>query len=96
MVHPLRLPSSERQTAVDSFVKGAGLPRLSISNLRKVVVACPPIRAQIAITDFLNQRCGKIDTLIAKAKEVIDTLHEYRSALITDAVTGKIDVRGAA
>ena len=40
--------------------------------------------------------CGKIDTLIAKAEEVIDTLREYRSALITDAVTGKIDVRGAA
>ena len=45
---------------------------------------------------FLDERCAKIDALIAKANEVIETMREYRSALITDAVTGKIDVRGAA
>lgn len=81
---------------VDSFVKGAGLPRLSISNIRKIVVSRPPMRDQRAIIAFLDERCGKIDTLITKAAEVIETLREYRSALITDAVTGKIDVRGAA
>lgn len=79
---------------VDSFVKGAGLPRLSISNLRKIVVTCPPIQEQTAIVDHLDHLCGKIDGLISKSGEVIDTLREYRSALITDAVTGKIDVRG--
>jgi type I restriction enzyme S subunit len=88
--------SANTQQQVDSFVKGAGLPRLSISNLRKVVVTRPPINEQLKIVDFLDERCGKIAALIAKAIGVIDTLREYRSALITDAVTGKIDVRGAA
>ena len=58
--------------------------------------ARPPLDEQHEIVDFLDERLRKIDTLIAKADEVIETLREYRSALITDAVTGKIDVRGAA
>ncbi|QXU56658.1 restriction endonuclease subunit S [Rhodococcus sp. LW-XY12] len=54
----------------------------------------PPIEEQIAIAEFLDARCVKIDALIDKSTEMIETLCEYRSALITDAVTGKIDVRG--
>jgi type I restriction enzyme S subunit len=81
---------------VESFVKGAGLPRLSIANLRRVFIAVPPVAEQAKIAEFLGDRCGKIDSLIAQAQEVTGNLHEYRSALITDAVTGKIDVRGAA
>lgn len=56
----------------------------------------PTVQEQRAIVAFLTARCAEIDLLIAKAKAVIETLREYRSALITDAVTGKIDVRGAA
>ncbi|NKR80677.1 hypothetical protein GS491_26525 [Rhodococcus hoagii] len=56
----------------------------------------PPIEEQIAIAEFLDVRCAKIDALIDKSIEMIETLREYRSALITDAVTGKIDVRGVA
>jgi type I restriction enzyme, S subunit len=88
--------STTTKQQVDSYVKGAGLPRLSISNLRKTVVTRPPIKDQLQIVDFLDGRCSKIDTLISKAPRVIDTLREYRSALITGAVTGKIDVRRAA
>ncbi|WP_172651084.1 restriction endonuclease subunit S [Rhodococcus opacus] len=56
----------------------------------------PPEQEQQAIVAFLNSRCSNIDALIAKANEVIETMREYRSALITDAVTGKIDVRDVA
>ena len=69
---------------------------LTCAALRKVRIPLPPLHEQREIVEFLNVRCGKIDVLIAKANEVIETLREYRSALITDAVTGKIDVRGAA
>ncbi len=88
--------SANTKQQVDSFVKGAGLPRLSISNLRKAVVTRPPTDEQLKIVNSLNKRCSQIDSLIAKASGAIDTLHEYRSALISDAVTGKIDVRGVA
>lgn len=80
---------------VESFVKGAGLPRLSISNLRKIVVPLPPLEEQAAITAILEAHLATVDSLIRKSTEAIDTLREYRSALITNAVTGKIDVREA-
>ncbi|WP_131809676.1 hypothetical protein [Mycolicibacter sinensis] len=56
----------------------------------------PPRDEQDAIAEALTRKCADIDGLIAKADMMIETLREYRSALITDAVTGKIDVRGAA
>jgi len=54
----------------------------------------PPKNEQCAIADFLDQETVRIDTLIEKVEESIDRLREYRSALISAAVTGKIDVRG--
>ena len=58
------------------------------------MVLKPPIEDQKAIADFLDQETAKIDVLIAKVQESIDRLKEYRTALISAAVTGKIDVRG--
>jgi type I restriction enzyme S subunit len=60
-------------------------------------ISAPPTKEERSqIVAYLEVRCATIDALIAKATEVIETLREYRSALITDAVTGQIDVRGAA
>jgi type I restriction enzyme S subunit len=79
---------------VDCFVKGAGLPRLSIQNLTKVVVCLPPISEQKAIAEFLESELAKFDTLTTEAQRAIALLQERRSALISAAVTGQIDVRG--
>ena len=49
-----------------------------------------------AIATFLDRETGKIDTLIAKVQQAIGHLREFRTALISAAVTGKIDVRGQA
>lgn len=78
---------------VNSFVKGAGLPRLSIQNLLRIIGTFPPIREQKTIATFLNHETNKIDTLITKSRQAIDFLKERRTALISAAVTGKIDVR---
>ncbi|MGY1978168.1 restriction endonuclease subunit S [Nocardia gipuzkoensis] len=66
---------------------------LTCSALRKLRVPFPPIVEQVEIAEFLEQRCAKIEALIDTSNKMIETLREYRSALITDAVTGKIDVR---
>ncbi len=79
---------------VESFVKGAGLPRLSIQNLLKVIGIFPPIQEQKEIATFLDQETTKLDNLTTEAQHAIDLLKERRSALISAAVTGKIDVRG--
>jgi len=48
---------------------------------------------QRAIADYLDRETNKIDRMIAKIEEAIERLQEYRTGLITAAVTGKIDVR---
>lgn len=69
---------------------------LKASKLPELRVAVPDMNEQSRIVEFLDERWAKIDELVAKAAEVVETLREYRSALITDAVTGKIDVRRVA
>lgn len=53
----------------------------------------PPLAEQLGIVDFLDSEATKVDTLIAKIREGIEKLKEYRTALISAAVTGKIDLR---
>lgn len=67
---------------------------LSVMSSRKIVL--PPINEQKATLQYIWQLQDKIDTLIAKARRTIDLLKERRTALISAAVTGKIDVRDAA
>jgi type I restriction enzyme S subunit len=78
---------------VEGFVKGAGLPRLSIQNLTKVVGVFPPIEEQVLIAEFLRLRCAAARQLASEAWRTMELLKERRSALISAAVTGKIDVR---
>jgi type I restriction enzyme S subunit len=56
----------------------------------------PPLPEQRAIAAFLDRETAKIDALAEKVREGIERLKEYRTALISAAVTGKIDVRGVA
>ena len=59
-------------------------------------IVLPPLSEQEAIAAFLDRETEKIDALISKVETVIAKLKEYRTALISAAVTGKIDVREAA
>jgi type I restriction enzyme S subunit len=69
---------------------------LKASKLCELRVVVPELVEQSEIAGYLDERWEAIDSVIAKAESIIQTLREYRSALITDAVTGKIDVRGVA
>jgi type I restriction enzyme S subunit len=81
---------------VGGFVKGAGLPRLSIQNLLRVVGVFPPLREQVAIARHLTGIVGQFSALVDQAESGIALLQERRAALISAVVTGKIDVRGLA
>lgn len=78
---------------VESFVKGAGLPRLSIQNLLRVIGVFPPLPEQLAIAQHLSGLVSQFFALIDQAESGIALLQERRAALISAAVTGKIDVR---
>jgi type I restriction enzyme, S subunit len=83
-------------TQIELMMIGSTFKRINVEEIKSLVVTCPSLTEQREIVEFLDDRCGSIDALVAKAQHVIEVLIEYRSALITDAVTGKIDVRGAA
>ena len=57
-------------------------------------IAAPPIKEQHSITRWINTESASLDTLTHEAQRAIDLLHERRTALISAAVTGQIDVRG--
>jgi restriction endonuclease S subunit len=61
--------------------------------LEDVGLAEPPEPEQRAIAAFLDRETARIDALVAKVREAIERLKELRTALISAAVTGKIDVR---
>ena len=66
---------------------------LTAVQLRHYRLPFPATGEQRAIAAFLDRETARIDALIAKIRQAIDHLKEFRSALISAAVTGKIDVR---
>ncbi|MEZ8280926.1 restriction endonuclease subunit S [Vibrio splendidus] len=87
------LQSSLVKEQVESFVKGAALRRLSIQNLLKVFGVFPPIDEQIEIVEYIQSKLVKFQELEIQANKQVILLRERRTALISAAVTGKIDVR---
>ncbi|WP_322414515.1 restriction endonuclease subunit S [Mesorhizobium huakuii] len=76
---------------------GSTMPNLNEALLGSLPVAVPPsLREQRKLVSMLDAARQKVDILIAKTERSIDLLREHRTALITAAVTGKIDLRNAA
>ncbi len=59
----------------------------------KLKICYPKLNEQCEIVCFLDTKCKKIDLLISKQQQLIKKLKEYRSSIISHAVTGKIDIR---
>ncbi|MEU2925434.1 restriction endonuclease subunit S [Streptomyces sp. NPDC007251] len=87
-----------RQTAEywDYQIMGATFRRLNLGTLARTPVPLPAVHEQRRIAAYLDEQTAKIDTLIAETERFIELSRERRSALITAAVTGQIDVREAA
>ena len=71
----------------------ATIQNVSAEKYANLLVPVPPLVEQRAIAAHLDRETAKTDALVAKAQEIIGRLQEYRTALISAAVTGKIDVR---
>jgi type I restriction enzyme S subunit len=75
--------------------QSTNLASISSRNLSEFPVILPPKSEREQILAYIKGEAGHIDGLIAKTEETIERLQEYRAALISAAVTGKIDVRRA-
>ncbi|MEO7837898.1 MAG: restriction endonuclease subunit S [Anaerolineales bacterium] len=80
---------------LDYSAYGAAQQQLSNVVLQNLSIALPPLKEQKVIEDFLDQRMAQIENAIQRVYSEITLLQEYRTALISEAVTGKIDVRMA-
>ncbi len=81
------------QSIFDTYLSATAVPMLTQQQIGDAVICHPPQPEQIAISTYLDTEMTKLDALVAKVDEAVERLQEYRSALITSAVTGKIDVR---
>src|SRR5690625_4855770 len=75
----------------NSSTYGAKMPRVSWEFISNLYVACPEIKEQTAIADFLDHKTAQIDQSIEKGEELIRLLKEYRAALIHEPVTRGMD-----
>lgn len=63
------------------------------SEMRNIYIPVPPASEQHAIVDYLQDKTSKIDKLITEKTRELEYMKELRQRIISDAVTGKIDVR---
>jgi type I restriction enzyme, S subunit len=80
-----------RQGEVDTV--GATSPHVNISTIRNYQLVMPPFEEQKQVSRYLQEISKTFDLLIEEARSTAEILQERRSALISAAVTGKIDVR---
>ena len=72
---------------------GIGVPDLGLGEIARFPIPLPPKSEQEKILDYLKRKVIQIRGIIKKVSDQIALLIEYRTALISEAVTGKIDVR---
>jgi type I restriction enzyme S subunit len=86
--------SNPTQAYFDEMAKGATFKEITLDSLRRVPIALPPVSEQEAIMTRVANVVQSIEKLLFDANKSVLLLQERRSALISAAVTGKIDVRG--
>jgi type I restriction enzyme, S subunit len=74
-------------------VVGGAMTRFTLEIIGRFQLVLPPLDEQRLILELLDRESARIEPLILKVEASIDKLREYRTALISAAVTGKIDVR---
>ncbi len=72
--------------------KGEIIVHIYASNLKDIRIPLPPLKEQEQIAKFLDEKCEKIDLLIEKTKKQIKLIKEYKTALINQAVCGRINL----
>lgn len=81
---------------VEFLQTGAGREGLNFEQVGDLQLAIPPVDERVAIVAYLGRTTTRVDSLLATTEHSIELLREHRTALVTAAVTGKVDLRGVA
>ena len=81
---------------VDLEKAGVAISHFGPTHLSRMVITLPPEPEQQAIVEYIDKATAGIDAAIARARQQIELVEEYRTRLIADVVTGTLDMREAA
>lgn len=92
------LSSTPARAQIESSARGSSgtMPKISHDQIRAWRIPLPPLSEQHELAEFIRLECGNIDKVSISASAAIELLRERKSALISAAVTGKINVREGA
>jgi type I restriction enzyme S subunit len=77
----------------DSIVNRISIAHLTGEKIKDIYLWYPSLEEQAAIVTHIEHECARLDALLARFRQQIELFQEYRAALISEAVTGKIDLR---
>jgi len=86
--------SAYLQFQIHSLQRGAVLGGLNTATIAELRIAVPPASEQDRIVEEIESKTSELDRSIFNVKREIALLREYRTRLISDVVTGKLDVQG--
>lgn len=87
------LQSTYSNALIQAEQNGTSREGINFEQIRSFKYPIPPLEEQKQIIGYLNTEIAKIEQMTNATKKIVSSLKEYRSTLITQAVTGKIDVR---
>lgn len=93
----LRFLTSTKQFLLlgEQYMTGAaGQQRIPSDFVKNYPIGLPPIDEQLEILEHIQEKSAEIDQAISRAQREIELMREYRIRLISDVVTGQVDVRG--
>lgn len=94
LMYQLLSQSGRCQIEADARGSSSTMVKLSHGHIRRWVVTKPPLYVQTNIVAYLDKIISDTDSTIHRVEHTIALLREYRTRLIADVVTGKLDVRG--
>ena len=90
------LRSAAVRYQLNALLIGSTFNRINVADIKNLVVIRPPRDEQEVIVKYLDLKTKVIDVAIESARKEIGLVREYRARLVTDVVTGRLDVREAA
>lgn len=78
---------------LQKYATGVKVFRFNINDLKTIYTSIPPIEEQIKISEYIQSELNTVTKTISTIQKEITLVEEYKTALIAEAVTGKIDVR---
>lgn len=88
------LKSQAFADAIKRYINSNTQGNVGVDSLKRVKLVVPTLKEQESIITYIEDMTSRFDTLNKKAAQAIQLMQERRTALISAAVTGKIDVRG--